>query len=99
MDRQPYLAVAAGAGVACYLAVRVEAPLDAPPGWDLLAETLEDIGAGIGDELAAKVELDTMALELSERYEELHLVYAIDKEVQEIESGGDLFKRLLHGAQ
>jgi hypothetical protein len=55
---------------------------DVPGAWDLLAETLEDIGAGIADECRVQGELDTMALELSDRYEELHLVYAIDKQVQ-----------------
>jgi response regulator RpfG family c-di-GMP phosphodiesterase len=36
-----------------------------------------------------------MAVELSERYEELHLVYAIDKQVQQLGPGADLFQRLL----
>ncbi len=77
-----------------FLAVRV-ASTEPDSGWDLLAETLEDIAAGIADDIASKVELDAMALELSERYEELHLVYAIDKQVQQLEPGVDLFQRLL----
>ncbi|MCC2954866.1 HD domain-containing protein [Massilia sp. IC2-477] len=77
-----------------FLAVRVAAG-EPDAGWDLLAETLEDIAAGIADDLASKTELDAMALELSERYEELHLVYAIDKQVQQLEPGIDLFQRLL----
>jgi HD-GYP domain-containing protein (c-di-GMP phosphodiesterase class II) len=89
-----YLPVRAPGGARAWLAVRV--PAGQPDsGWDLLAETLEDIGAGIADELAAKAELDAMAVELSERYEELHLVYAIDKQVQQLEPGVDLFQRLL----
>ena len=89
-----YMPLRAPAGKRGYLAIRVGAG-EATDGWDLLAETLEDVAAGIGDELATKVELDMMALELSERYEELHLVYAIDKQVQQIEPGVDLFQRLL----
>jgi hypothetical protein len=90
-----YLPVDARTGRLGYLALRVPLEADAPVAWDLLAETLEDIGAGIADEVAAKAELDAMALELSERYEELHLVYAIDKEVQQLDPGADLFQRLL----
>jgi len=81
-----------------FLAVRVvadEAAGEPVADWDLLAETLEDIAAGIADDVASKTELDAMALELSERYEELHLVYAIDKQVQQLEPGVDLFQRLL----
>jgi hypothetical protein len=78
-----------------WLAVRVPFADEAPGDWDVLAETFEDIAAGIADDVATKVELDSMALELSERYEELHLVYAIDKEVQQLDPGADLFQRLL----
>jgi hypothetical protein len=94
-----YMAIHGKTGLLGYLAVRVANPVttltEAPVAWDALAETFEDIGAGIADEVAAKRELDSMALELSERYEELHLVYAIDKQVQQLEPGADLFQRLL----
>ncbi len=90
-----YLPINGKNGLLGYLAVRVARLMEAPVAWDALAETLEDIGAGIADEVAAKRELDNMALELSERYEELHLVYAIDKQVQQLEPGADLFQRLL----
>jgi len=90
-----YMPIHAKTGLLGYLAVRVASELEAPTAWDALAETFEDIGAGIADEVAAKRELDNMALELSERYEELHLVYAIDKQVQQLEPGADLFQRLL----
>ncbi len=89
-----YMPVRGAGGQQGWLAVRVGAG-ESDAGWDLLAETLEDIAAGIADELASKIELDAMALELSERYEELHLVYAIDKQVQQLEPGEDLFQRLL----
>lgn len=90
-----YMAMQGKTGLLGYLAVRAATPDSAPTAWDALAETLEDIGAGIVDEAASKRELDSMALELSERYEELHLVYAIDKTVQQLEPGADLFQRLL----
>lgn len=90
-----YLAIRAKGGILGYLAVRTPATAQAPTAWDELAETLDDIGAGIADECAVRTELDAMALELSERYEELHLVYAIDKQVQQLDPGADLFQRLL----
>lgn len=67
----------------------------APIAWDVLAETLEDICAGIRDDHAVKFELNSMAAELSERYEELHLVYAIDRQLRALKNGADLFQSLL----
>jgi hypothetical protein len=90
-----YMPVKGRAGVLAWLVARVPAEAQAPVAWDVLAETFEDIAAGIADEVAVKTELDGMALELSERYEELHLVYAIDKQVQQLDPGVDLFQRLL----
>ncbi|QOY94526.1 HD domain-containing protein [Massilia sp. UMI-21] len=91
-----YQPIQAKGGAIGYLAVRM-APCATPPtSWDALAETLDDIAAGIADECRLKGELDHMALELSERYEELHLVYAIDRQVQQLDPGADLFQRLLH---
>ncbi|MFC5477439.1 HD domain-containing phosphohydrolase [Massilia suwonensis] len=90
-----YMAIHGKSGLLGYLAARVARLAEAPTAWDLLAETFEDIAAGIADDHAAKRELDSMALELSERYEELHLVYAIDKQVQQLEPGADLFQKLL----
>jgi hypothetical protein len=94
-----YMAIHARTGLLGYLAARMATPRagasEAPVAWDGLAETFEDIAAGIADEYTAKRELDNMAQELSERYEELHLVYAIDKQVQQLEPGANLFQRLL----
>ncbi len=83
--------------LAGFIAVRAAAMpgQQAPVAWDVLAETLEDVCAGIADECALKKELDTMAGELSERYEELHLVYAIDRQVREMSRGADIFQGLL----
>jgi hypothetical protein len=94
-DTLLYMPVKRRGAVLAWLAVRVPFESPAPAAWDLLAETFEDIVAGIADDAATKVELDGMAQELSERYEELHLVYAIDKQVQQLDPGVDLFQRLL----
>jgi hypothetical protein len=73
----------------------VDAGAAAPFEWDALAEALEDVAAAIGDEARMQGELDAMAGELSDRYEELHLVYAIDRQIQEMPTGEDLFGNLL----
>ncbi len=81
-----------------WLAVRVTKVPDTaavPFEWDALAEALEDVAAAIGDEYTTQGELDAMAGELSDRYEELHLVYAIDRQVQDMTSGEDVFGDLL----
>lgn len=90
-----YMPVDTQAGRIGYLAVQSASDEASLQAWDALAETLEDIVAGVKDDLAARVELDTMARELAERYEELHLVYAIDKQVQQLDPGADLFEKLL----
>ena len=82
--------------LAGFIAIKVPAAgAGAPIAWDGLAETLEDLCAGIADECAMKSELNVMATELSERYEELHLVYAIDRQVRDMAKGADVFAGLL----
>ena len=66
-----------------------------PFAWDALAEGLEDVAATLADECRRQGELDQMAGELSDRYEELHLVYAIDRQVQDMDNGEDVFGSLL----
>jgi HD-GYP domain-containing protein (c-di-GMP phosphodiesterase class II) len=78
-----------------YVGVREAHRDEAPFAWDALAEALEDIAAAIADESRMHGELDAMAGELSDRYEELHLVYAIDRQIQEMPTGEDLFGNLL----
>jgi len=91
-----YLPITGKRGALGYLAIGLpRAGTEAPFAWDALAETLEDIGAAIADECAVQGELDTMAGELSERYEELHLVYAIDRKVQDMTADTDVFASLL----
>jgi HD-GYP domain-containing protein (c-di-GMP phosphodiesterase class II) len=92
-----YVPVKAKGQLLGYAGVRVAsvAGTQAPFEWDALAEGLEDVAAAIGDESRMHGELDAMAGELSDRYEELHLVYAIDRQVQEMPTGEDLFGNLL----
>ncbi|MEY4730967.1 MAG: hypothetical protein RL020_2125 [Pseudomonadota bacterium] len=66
-----------------------------PVEWDQIAEVFEDISAAIHDEYRLKSELNGMAQELSERYEELHLVYNIDEQVKKHDKSEDLFNALL----
>ena len=67
----------------------------APSELDRLAELLEDIAGGIRDEHRLVFELDAMAQELSERYEELHLVYELDKHTRKFEQGRETYQNLV----
>jgi HD-GYP domain-containing protein (c-di-GMP phosphodiesterase class II) len=93
-----YVPVMVKGRAAGWIGVREDAlPADgaAPFGWDTLAEGLEDVAAAMADECRRQGELDSMAGELSDRYEELHLVYAIDRQVQGMDRGEDVFASLL----
>ena len=91
-----YVAVTSKGRLLGHVGVREDTPgAEAPFAWDALAEGLEDVAAAIADEALRQGELDAMAGELSDRYEELHLVYAIDRQVQDMDSGEDVFGSLL----
>jgi len=92
-----YVPVTVKGKTAGWVGVREDAATgaDAPFEWDALAEGLEDVAAAIADECRRQGELNQMAGELSDRYEELHLVYAIDRQVQDMDSGEDVFGSLL----
>jgi HD-GYP domain-containing protein (c-di-GMP phosphodiesterase class II) len=62
---------------------------------DRLAELLEDISGSLRDEHRLVFELDAMAQELSERYEELHLVYELDKHTRKFEQGRETYQNLV----
>lgn len=66
---------------------------------DHLTEALEDLTAGISNEYQNKVDLDLMTEELGARYEELHLVYAVDQHAH-IHDGDTegIFQSLLQAA-
>jgi HD-GYP domain-containing protein (c-di-GMP phosphodiesterase class II) len=55
---------------------------DAPMKIDQLVEAMEDLVSGISDECKHKADLEKVTEELGARYEELHLVYAVDQHVQ-----------------
>ncbi|MGB7815394.1 MAG: HD domain-containing phosphohydrolase [Methylotenera sp.] len=66
---------------------------------DHLAESIEDLAAGIFDEYKHKVELEIITEELGARYEELHLVYAVDQHVQAHSGENEkVFQSLLQSA-
>jgi HD-GYP domain-containing protein (c-di-GMP phosphodiesterase class II) len=72
---------------------------DAPVGIDHIAEIIDDLTTGIADEYRQKSDLDSMTEELGARYEELHLVYAVDQHVQVNTSKNDeVFQKLLQSA-
>ncbi len=72
---------------------------DTPMKIDQLAESIEDLAAGIFDEYKHKADLELITEELGARYEELHLVYAVDQHVQS-HSGenSQVFQSLLQSA-
>jgi HD-GYP domain-containing protein (c-di-GMP phosphodiesterase class II) len=51
----------------------------APLEIDRVADALDDLASGIADEVASRADVDKMTEELAECYEELHLVYSLDK--------------------
>jgi hypothetical protein len=46
---------------------------------DALADAMDDVAAALDDATHLNAEMDLLAGELAERYEELHLVYEIDR--------------------
>jgi HD-GYP domain-containing protein (c-di-GMP phosphodiesterase class II) len=71
----------------------------APVGIDHIAEIIDDLTTGIADEYRQKADLETMTEELGARYEELHLVYAVDQHAQVNTSKNDeVFQKLLQAA-
>jgi HD-GYP domain-containing protein (c-di-GMP phosphodiesterase class II) len=66
---------------------------------DQVAEAFDDLTTGIADECRHKHDLETMTEELGTRYEELHLVYAVDHHVQVHTKKHDaIFHNLLQAA-
>ena len=61
----------------------------------LLRESLESVAACIRDECQLNKELDSMALELTERYEELNLLYDTDDQVSYFREGQDALEQLV----
>jgi HD-GYP domain-containing protein (c-di-GMP phosphodiesterase class II) len=71
----------------------------APVSLDHLVEAFDDLAVGIADECRQKSDLHSMTEELGSRYEELHLVYSVDRHVQEQSQKQDgVFHSLLQSA-
>ncbi|MFW2405993.1 MAG: putative bifunctional diguanylate cyclase/phosphodiesterase [Gammaproteobacteria bacterium] len=60
-----------------------------------LHDALHSLGVCLRNELELQTELDTMALELSERYEELNLVYHTEDQVSFFREGHEAFRALV----
>jgi HD-GYP domain-containing protein (c-di-GMP phosphodiesterase class II) len=67
----------------------------APLELDEIAEAMDDVAAAVQDDHRVNLELDGMALELSERYEELHLVYSVDSQIKRHGQSQAVFQALL----
>lgn len=92
---------AANDGQLGWLAVMVDhfAEQEAPVLIDQLADAMDDLVAGIADAHRDKADLVMMTDELGQRYEELHLVYAVDEHMQNSEGENDeVFQSLLQSA-
>lgn len=69
----------------------------APFGIDLdaIAETMADVAATLADRNSLGAEMDVLAAELAERYEELHLFYDIDRHLTKQDLGAEVLQDLL----
>ena len=65
------------------------------PALDGLASALRDLAGAINAEHALRTEMNSLASELSERYEELHLVYNIDAQLKNFTQGWAAFQGLV----
>jgi response regulator RpfG family c-di-GMP phosphodiesterase len=71
----------------------------APVSLDQVVEAFDDLTIGIADECRQKSELHSMTEELGSRYEELHLVYSVDRHVQaQVQTHDGVFHSLLQSA-
>ncbi len=67
----------------------------APSDLDALADAMEDVAAAMNDASRLNAEMDLLATELAERYEELHLVYDIDRHLANQDLGNEVLQGLL----
>ncbi len=68
---------------------------DAPLELDRLAEAFDEVICAAAREIRSEYELDRMAEELAECYEELHLVYAVDAHIRQSTGRDEALLRLL----
>ena len=64
-----------------------------------LRRAFNDANAFLQEELDLLSECDQLAIELTERYEELNLVYSTKDEVEYLEEGQEALVRLFHEAE
>jgi diguanylate cyclase (GGDEF)-like protein len=64
-------------------------------GYSVITESLASICACIGKEYELTIELDAMATELGERYEELNLVYETNDDISQFEQENDALNHLV----
>ncbi|WP_374244997.1 HD-GYP domain-containing protein [Zoogloea sp.] len=62
---------------------------------DAVAETMADVAATLADRNSLGAEMDVLAAELAERYEELHLFYDIDRHLAKQDLGAEVLQDLL----
>ncbi|MGP1677278.1 MAG: HD domain-containing phosphohydrolase [Burkholderiales bacterium] len=67
----------------------------ATAGADGATATLQELAGAVSDEHALRQEMDVLAAELAERYEELHLVYNIDAQIHNVARDWSAFHGLL----
>lgn len=84
---------AAGDGWLLAMARTDAAPTDIE--LDALADAMDDVAAALDDATHLNTELDQLAGELAERYEELHLVYEIDRHLANQDLGTEVLQDLL----
>ncbi len=71
----------------------VAVPVDTAP--ELLKNSFTDAMAILQDEIELQVECNQLAVELTERYEELNLVYATDDRIEHVEEGHEALAQLV----
>ena len=69
-------------------------PMETAP--DPLRRAFADAKAFLQEELELQSECDQLAIELTERYEELNLVYSTDDQVTHLDEGQEALARLVH---
>ena len=69
-------------------------PMETAP--DPLRRAFADAKAFVQEELETQAECDQLAIELTERYEELNLVYSTDDQVKHFDEGQEALARLVH---
>ena len=73
---------------------KVSVPMNTAP--EALKRAFADATTFMQEEMDLQAECEQLAVELTERYEELNLVYSTDDQVEFVEEGHEALKRLVH---